>query len=433
MWDTLRNAWKVPELKKKLLYTFMMLLIFRLVGVIPVPGINSEVVRALSEQYDMLGLVNMMTGGSFSQMTVMAMGITPYINASIIMQLLTIAIPALERLQKEGGEEGKAKINKITRYATVFLAAIQAIGIIAALNGQTDPTTGLRVLQEGYNTTFGLFTIGVVMAGGTALAMWIGERITAKGIGNGISLLIFAGIISNIFSGLLTAFTDVLGITAYGTTISAFLILIITTLILITVVTFIDLGERRIPVQYAKRVVGRKMYGGQSTHIPMKVLSVGVLPLIFAYSFMAFPGTIIAMFGVDSGAYQWWNANMGQSAPLNLFVTALLILAFTYFYASISFNPQDIAKNIQQQGGNIPGIRSGPNTVAYLARTSKRLTLFAAIFLAVLATLPTLLSVWQNVRIPFAASSMLIAVSVSLETMRQVEAQLVMRNYKGFL
>ena len=433
MLETLRNAWKVPELRQKLLYTFMMLLIFRLVGVIPVPGINSEVVRALSEQYDMLGLVNMMTGGSFSQMTVMAMGITPYINASIIIQLLTIAIPALERLSKEGGEEGKEKINKITRYSTVVLAAIQAIGIIAALNGQTDPVTGLRVLQPGYNGAFGLITIGVVMAGGTALAMWIGERITAKGIGNGISLLIFAGIISNIFSGLLTAFTDVLGITRYGTTVSGFLILIVTTLVLITVVTFIDLGERRIPVQYAKRVVGRKMYGGQSTHIPMKVLSVGVLPLIFAYSFMAFPGTIIAMFGVNSGAYKWWNANMGQGAPLNLIVTALLILAFTYFYASISFNPQDIAKNIQQQGGNIPGIRSGPNTVNHLARISKRLTLFAAIFLAILATLPTLLSAWQHVRIPFAASSMLIAVSVALETMRQVEAQLVMRNYKGFL
>ena len=331
MWDTLRNAWKVPELKNKLLYTFMMLLIFRLVGVIPVPGINSEVVRALSEQYDMLGLVNMMTGGSFSQMTVMAMGITPYINASIIIQLLTIAIPALERLSKEGGEEGKQKINKITRYSTVVLAAIQAIGIIAALNGQTDPVTGQRVLQQGWNSAFGLISIGAVMAGGTAFAMWIGERITAKGIGNGISLLIFAGIISNIFSGLLSAFTDVLGITAYGTTISGFLILLVTTLVLITVVTFIDLGERRIPVQYAKRVVGRKMYGGQSTHIPMKVLSVGVLPLIFAYSFMAFPGTIIAMFGVDSAAYKWWNAYLGQGAPLNLIVTALLILAFTYF------------------------------------------------------------------------------------------------------
>jgi len=432
MWETLRNAWKVPELKSKLLYTFMMLLIFRLVGVIPVPGINSEVVTKLAEQYDMLGLVNMMTGGNFSQMTVMAMGITPYINASIIIQLLTIAIPALERLQKEGGEEGKEKINKITRYSTVVLAAIQAVGIIAALNNQTDPVTGLRVLNPGYNNFFGLLTIGVVMAGGTALSMWIGERITAKGIGNGISLLIFAGIISNLFSGILTAFTDVLGITAYGGTVTSFLILVLTALVVIVVVTFVDLGERRIPVQYAKRVVGRKMYGGQSTHIPMKVVSVGVLPLIFAYSFMAFPGTILAMFG-DTPASRWWNNNMGQGHWLNLLVTALLIVAFTYFYASISFNPQDIAKNIQQQGGNIPGIRSGANTVSYLSRISTRLTLFAAIFLAALATLPTLLSAWQNVRIPFAASSMLIAVSVALETMRQVEAQMVMRNYKGFL
>ena len=433
MWDTLRNAWKVPDLRKKLLYTFMMLLVFRLVGVIPVPGINSEVVANLAKNYDMLGLVNMMTGGAFSQMTIMAMGITPYINASIIIQLLTIAIPALERLQKEGGEEGKEKINKITRYSTVFLAAIQAIGLISALNGQVDQVTGLRVLDPGYNNFFSLLTIGVTMAGGTALAMWIGERITKNGIGNGISLLIFAGIISNLFSGLLTAFTDVLGITPYGTTVSGFLILVLTALVIITVVTFIDLGERRIPVQYAKRVVGRKMYGGQSTHIPMKIVSVGVLPLIFAYSFMAFPGTIFAMIGPNSGASKWWNANMGQGNPLNLLVTALLIIAFTYFYASVSFNPQDIAKNIQQQGGNIPGIRSGQNTVAFLSRTAKRLTMFAALFLAALATLPTLLSVWQNVQIPFAASSMLIAVSVSLETVRQIEAQMVMRNYKGFL
>jgi preprotein translocase subunit SecY len=432
MWETLRNAWKVPDLRKKLLYTFFMLVIFRLVSVVPVPGINAAVVQQASKQYDMLGLVNMMTGNAFGQMTIMAMGITPYINASIIIQLLTIAIPALERLQKEGGEEGKEKINRITRYSTIFLAALQAIGIIAGLNTAA-PVDGQRVLLASYNNFWGLASIGVIMAGGTAMAMWIGERVTAKGIGNGISLLIFAGIISNLFNGLLTAFTDVLGITGYGTTVVGFLILILTALVIITVVTFVDMGERRIPVQYAKRVVGRKMYGGQSTHIPLKVVSVGVLPLIFAYSFMAFPGTIIAMFGTNSGAYQWWQANMGQSSPLNLLTTALLIVAFSYFYSSISFNPQDIAKNIQQQGGNIPGIRSGKNTVDFLARTTRRLTLFAALFLAVLATVPTLLSVWQNVRIPFAASSMLIAVSVALETVRQIEANLVMRNYKGFL
>ena len=432
MWETLRNAWKVPELRRKLLYTFMMLVIYRLVSVVPAPGINAAVVQETAKQFDMLGLVNMMTGNAFSQMTVMAMGITPYINASIIMQLLTIAIPALERMQKEGGEEGKQKLNRITRYSTIVLAALQAIGIIAGLGAATTQG-GQRVLMDGYNSFWGLLSIGIVMAGGTALAMWIGERITQNGLGNGISLLIFAGIISNLFNGILTAFTDVLGITHYGTTVVQFLILVLTALIIITVVTFVDLGERRIPVQYAKRVVGRKMYGGQSTHIPLKVVSVGVLPLIFAYSFMAFPGTIIAMFGTNSGIYRWWSANMHQSSALYLLITALLIVAFSYFYSSISFNPQDIAKNIQQQGGNIPGIRSGKNTVDFLSRTTNRLTLFAALFLAVLATFPTLLSVWQNVQIPFAASSMLIAVSVALETVRQIEANLVMRNYKGFL
>ena len=432
MWDTLKNAWKVPELKKKILYTFFMLLVFRLVGVIPVPGINANVVRDVAKNFDMLGLVNMMTGNAFSQMTVMAMGITPYINASIIIQLLTVAIPALERLQKEGGQEGKDKLNRITRYSTVVLAALQAIGIIAGLNSSTT-NANERVLMASYNNFFGLLTIGIIMSGGTALAMWIGERITKNGIGNGISLLIFAGIISNLFNGMVTAFTDVLGITHYGTTVVQFLILLVVTLAIITLVTFVDMGERRIPVQYAKRVVGRKMYGGQSTHIPLKVVSVGVLPLIFAYSFMAFPGTIIAMFGTSSAAYKWWSANMTQTSALYLIVVGLLIVAFAYFYQSISFNPQDMAKNIQQQGGNIPGIRSGKQTVDFLARTSKRLTLFAALFLAFLATVPALLKVWQNVQMPYAASSILIAVSVALESVRQIEANLVMRNYKGFL
>lgn len=434
MWDTLRNAWKVAEIRKKLLYTFFMLLIYRLVSVIPVPGINAGVVKEVSQQFDALNLVNMMTGNAFQQMTVMAMGITPYINASIIMQLLTIAIPALERLSKEGGQEGRDKINRITRYSTVVLAVLQAIGIIAGLQSASmgvGQQTG--VLKPDFNNFFGLLSIGVVMAGGTALAMWIGERITANGIGNGVSLLIFAGIISNLFNGILTAFLGVLGVVQSDVTAVQFLILILFTLLTIVVVTFTDLGERRIPVQYAKRVVGRKMYGGQSTHIPIKVLSVGVLPLIFAYSFMAFPGTVIAMFGSHSGAYRWWQANMHQTSPLYLLVTALLIIAFTYFYSSISFNPQEIAKNINQQGGTIPGIRSGKNTADFLARSTRRVTLFAALFLAVLATVPSLLYVWQSIQVPFAASSMLIAVSVAIETVRQLEAQMVMRNYKGFL
>ena len=420
MWETLRNVWRVPELRKKLLYTFFMLLLYRLVSVIPAPGIDVAQIQAAMSNYDMLGLVNMMTGNAFSQMTIMAMGISPYINASIIMQLLTIAIPALERLQKDGGEEGKQKINRITRYVTVGLAALQAIGIIAGLGG----------IKASYKNFFGYVSIGIIMAGGTALAMWIGERITKNGIGNGISLLIFAGIVSNLFNGIVST---VAGIFKGTSTVGDLAIIVLTTLVILVVVTFVDMAERRIPVQYAKRVVGRKMYGGQSSHIPMKLLSVGVLPLIFAYSFMAFPGTIFAMFGTNSGAYKWWSTNMSQTSPWYMLVCALLIIAFSYFYTSITFNPQDIAKNIQQQGGHIPGIRTGSKTVEFLTRTSNRLTLFAALFLAILSTVPSILTVWQRVQIPFGASSILIAVSVAIETVRQVESQLVMRNYKGFL
>ena len=420
MWETLRNVWRVPELRKKVLYTFFMLLIYRLVSVIPAPGIDVATVQSAMSNYDMLGLVNMMTGNAFSQMTIMAMGISPYINASIIMQLLTIAIPALERLQKDGGEEGKQKINRITRYVTVGLAALQAIGIIA----------GLGAIKSSYKNFFGYVSIGIIMAGGTALAMWIGEKITKNGIGNGISLLIFAGIISNLFNGIVSTITGIFNGTA---TVGNLLVIVLTTLIILVVVTYVDMAERRIPVQYAKRVVGRKMYGGQSTHIPLKLLSVGVLPLIFAYSFMAFPGTIFAMFGTNSGAYQWWSTHMNQTSFWYMLVCALLIIAFSYFYTSITFNPQDIAKNIQQQGGHIPGIRTGSKTVEFLSRTSNRLTLFAALFLAILSTIPSVLTVWQQVSIPFGASSILIAVSVAIETVRQVESQLVMRNYKGFL
>ncbi len=421
MGETLRNAWRVPELRKKLIYTFLMLLLFRLVGVVPVPGINLATIQSSIANYDALGLVNMMTGNQFSQMTIMAMGITPYINASIIMQLLCVAIPALERLQKDGGEEGRKKINKITRYSTVALAALQAIGIIAGLNG----------LKAEYKNFWGYCSVGIIMAGGTALAMWIGERITKNGIGNGISLLIFAGIISNLFNGILAAVTNVFN--NIPGAVGSLLLILVTTVVIVAIVTFVDRGERRIPVQYAKRVVGRKMYGGQSTHIPMKVLAVGVLPLIFAYSFMAFPGTIMAMFGTNSGAYKWWSANMNQYTWGYMLLCALLIVAFAYFYTAITFNPQDIAKNLQQQGGHIPGIRSGQPTIDFLSRTSNRLTLFAAIFLAILSTVPSALTVWRSVSIPFGASSILIAVSVALESMQQIEAQLTMRHYRGFL
>jgi len=431
MLETLRNVWKVEELRKKLIYTFLMLLLYRLVGMIPVSGIDAAQLSQLTGSDNMLGLLNMMTGNFFSQMTVMAMGISPYINASIIMQLLTVALPSLERLSKEGGEEGKKKIQRITRYVTIGLAALQSIGIIGGLN------RSYNLLRPEYCNFFGYVTIGIIMAGGTALAMWIGERITKNGIGNGISLLIFAGIISNLFNTLVSGFAEVIGLGAYLSqnpmNILQFLVYLVVAVGVIAIVTFVDMGERRVPVQYAKRVVNRRVYGGQNTHIPMKVISVGVLPLIFAYSFLSFPSTIITFLGSNSGVYKWWNANMAADKPLYMIILALLIIAFAYFYTSITFNPREIAENIQRQGGNIRGIRPGKNTVDYLVRTSNRLVLFAGVFLAVLAIVPGLLLSWVGLNIQFGASSILIAVSVALESVRQVEAQLVMRHYKGFL
>lgn len=420
MWETLRNAWRVKDIRKKILYTFFMLLIFRLVGVIPAPGINYTAVRSSMgmETLPIFGVLNMMTGDSFSQMTIMAMGISPYINASIIMQLLTIAIPALERMQKEG-QEGQKKINRISRYVTIGLAVVQAIGLAA----------GQQFINPGW---YNYVLVGLSMAAGTALAMWIGESVTEKGIGNGVSLLIFVGIISNLFRGFTSMFGSAFAATSIGPWLSL-LGVIAVTLVIVAAVTFVELGERRIPVQYAKRVVGRKMYGGQSSHIPMKVNATGVLPLIFASSFLAFPGTIAQLVAPGSAAAKWFSNNMSQTSFWYNVIMFLLIIAFAYFYKSISFNPQDISKNIQQQGGLIPGIRSGKATVDFLTRSSNRLTLFGALFLGLLATLPGFLLVALGLSIPFGPSSMLIAVSVSLETMREIESQLVTRNYKGFL
>ena len=414
MIQSLKKMWKIPDLRKKILYTFGMLILFRLVGVIPAPGVDAA--KALSQTdvttLPLLELVNMMTGNAFSQMTIMAMGITPYINASIIMQLLTIAIPALERMQKDE-EGGREKIARITRYVTVGLAAVQAIGLVA----------GLGYIKSGW---LNYVLVGVSMAGGSALAMWIGERITDKGVGNGISLLIFAGIISNLFNGIVSSFSTAFSTGSTSAWLSA-LSIIVVAIIMTVVVTFVDMGERRIPLQIAKQVKGRRVYGGQSTHMSLKVVSVGVLPLIFAYSFLAFPGTIIQLVGgTNSGAYIWWSRYMNTGSVWYMIISALLIVAFTFFYSSISFDPKQQAEQLLMQGAVIPGTR-GKNIRQYLQTTVSRLNLFAALFLAVLAAVPTLLTAQLQTSVPFAASSILIAVSVSLETIRTIQGEMSIR------
>ncbi|MBR3494416.1 MAG: preprotein translocase subunit SecY [Clostridia bacterium] len=416
MLDSLRKIWKTPELRKKILYTFAMLLLYRLVSVIPAPGINPT---AVANRIDLplLQLVNMMTGNALSNMTIMAMGITPYINASIIMQLLCIAIPALERMQQDETGAGREKIARITRYVTVGLAAVQAIGIVLTM-GAINPTPA-RWLN--------MILVGLSMAGGTALAMWIGERITDKGIGNGISLLIFVGIVSNLFNGIITNFTSASAQNTMSGWMSVLIIFVVAVVITI-VVTFVELAERRIPLQIAKQTKGRRVYGGQNTRMTLKVVSVGVMPLIFAYSFLAFPGTIAQMVDRTGKApfTLWWQANMSAGSILYIVISALLIIGFTYFYSSISFDPKKQAEQLIMQGATIPGQR-GRNIARYLKTVTGRLNLFAALYLAILSAVPSLLTRQLNMSVPFAASSILIAVSVALETIRTIQGEMSIR------
>ena len=421
MWTTLKNAWKIADLRKKILYTVGMLLVYRLLCFVPTPGIDIATVQSRVAGLDLLNFMSMMTGSNLAEFNIMAMGITPYINASIIMQLLCVAIPKLEELQKQG-EEGQKKIAQYTRYVTIGLGFVQAVALSMGLGAPA-------------NATFlSYLTIGACLAGGTAIAMWIGERITENGSGNGISLLIFAGIIANIAQAVISAvYLIFAGGVGNGTVnLWAYLAVLVLSLVLIVAVVFIDRGERRIPVQYAKRVVGRKMYGGQSTHIPLRINSSGVLPLIFASAIMQFPSTIFA-FMPGSSASTWWSTHMSYTSFWYQLIFALLILGFTFFYSSITFNPGEISRNIQNNGGMIPGIRQGKPTADFIARISRRITLFGALFLALLATIPTLMSSLAGLSLPFAASSLLIAVSVALETTRQLESQMTMRHYKGFL
>ncbi|MEI3424299.1 MAG: preprotein translocase subunit SecY [Christensenellales bacterium] len=431
MFSTLVNAWKIKDIRTKMLYTMLLIVIYRLGSFIPVPGVNAAAITQYAEQYDMLGFLNLLSGGAFGDFSIFAMGISPYITGSIIIQLLTIAIPSLERLSKE--EDGREKIEAITRYTGIGLALVQSIGIVAGLQNSN---YGGNVLASTDNLFLTYATIGLVCTAGTAFLMWIGERITEKGIGNGVSFIIFASICARVPTVVLSICKAVFVTGQYYWWILP--ILIVFVLAIVTGVTFIDRSERRIPVQYAKRVVGRKMYGGQSTFIPLKANANGVMPLIFAMTIMQVPA-MIGQFWPDGGFNKFYINYMSASSEhwyghlIYYVIYSLLIVAFAYFYTTISFNPVEISKNLQQNGGFIPGIRPGRPTGEYLQRISNRLTLFGAIFLMILAIVPTVLLGAFGLSSTFGPTSILIMVSVALETSAQLESMMLMRHYKGFL
>jgi len=424
MFQTLANAWKIPELRKKILYTIGLLVIFRFGSIIPVPGLDASVLQALVAEgsNSLFGFFDTISGGAFGNATIFAMSITPYINSSIIMQLLTIAIPALERLSKEG-EEGRKKIATYTRYLTVILAFVQASGLYAALQGS--------VAQTGF---LSFITITLTFTAGTAFLMWLGEKITEKGVGNGISLIIFSGIISRADDGVKALISYMQGKMFSFWSIAAVVLFLVLAVAIVGFVVTINAGERRIPVQYAKRVVGRKMYGGQSTHIPLKVCMAGVIPIIFAMSILSFPATIVQLFNANpTGFWRSFLNLFNTDSWLYAIVYFMLIIFFTYFYTSIQFNPIEMANNMKANGGFVPGIRPGRPTSEYISKVLSRVTLIGAIALGIVALIPIVLSNVTSMNIGIGGTSILIVVSVALETVNQLESQMLMRHYKGFL
>jgi preprotein translocase subunit SecY len=420
------KAWKIPELRTKMIFTLMMLVIFRLGAAIPVPGINRTAINEMfSGENGIFDLLDLFAGGSFSNMTMFALSITPYITASIILNLFTISIPALARLAREG-TEGRKKITQITRYLTIGLALLQATGMTVGL---------FRQAVVSFNF-LNVALIIIVLTAGTAFLMWLGEQINEHGVGNGISLIIFAGIICRAPSAIRSALTAWDFGNGTVSTISIILFLIFALAVIVGII-LVQEGQRRIPVQYAKKVVGRKMYGGQASYIPIKVNQAGVIPVIFALSLLQFPATI-AVFWANAD-YQDWVQNWFNPSSLSIgsFVYALLnivfIIFFTYFYTMITFNPVEVAENMRSNGGFVPGIRPGKTTVEYLQRVLLRITFVGAIFLAVISTLPQIVQGVTTLNIYFGGTSLLIAVGVALETMKQIEAQMITRNYQGFL
>ena len=444
MFKTIKNALKTPEIRKRLLYTLLIIVIFRFGCHITVPGVDAIALETIktSATTSISGLIDIISGGAFSKLSVFAMTITPYITASIVIQLLGMVIPSLERAIKEGGEEGKAKVNRYTKMLTLFLAFVEALGLYLTYSNAYK-NYGVFV-NPGFGTG-AIFVISLIA--GTAFLMWLGEQITSKGIGNGISLIIFIGIISSLPKAVTTMYNLIYapGVGISTTGIITSIAIIIGALVLVAGVVFVQEAERRVPVQYAKKVVGRKMYGGQNTHIPLKLAMAGVMPVIFASSLLTFPAMIIPMFNsnIDTATGFWagvYKFSMSTSSAqfgigytiANALVYLVLIIAFTYFYTYATFNPAEVSSNIKKNGGFIPGIRAGKPTTEYLSSIMKKLTLFGGLFLSLIAILPMLLS-FTNLNITFGGTSILIVVGVALETVQQLESRLVMRHYKGFL
>ena len=435
MFNTIRNAWRIPDLRKKLLYTLLIIIVFRFGSVIPAPFLDAAALSELmanAGQNSALGYINMLTGGAFSYASLFAMGITPYINSSIIMQLLTIAIPPLERLAKEG-EEGRKKIATITRYVTVVLGLIQGVAYYFYLR-----TNGIVAYTDGFAGVFVAVVIVLTFTAGTALIMWMGEQINEKGVGNGISIILFAGIVARLPVTFGTVWQYMqLGMESAATS-GQYLVLaplfIVLFLIVIWVIVFMNESERRIPVQYAKKVVGRKMYGGQSTFLPVKVAMSGVMPVIFASSILFIPQFIQFFWNPSEGFGRAVLDALNQTGWLYVVLYFLLILMFAYFYMSIQYNPLEMANNLRQNNGTIPGIRPGKPTAEFIAKILSKVTLIGALFLAFVALIPIIYSnVTGMYGLSLGGTSVIIIVGVALDTVKQLESQMMLRHYKGFL
>lgn len=420
------NIFKIPELRKRLFYSAILLAVYRIGVHVPTPGIDAAALKSFfdSMQGTIFGVVNMFTGGALERLSVFALGIMPYISASIILQLLTVVVPHLEQLKKEG-EQGRKKITQYTRYGTVILSIIQGFGIAVGLESMQSPTGVSVVFVNGWS--FRILTV-ITLTAGTAFIMWLGEQITERGIGNGISLIIFAGIVANMPAAIGNTFRLI-----QQEELGFFKLIIIVVLIVavVAVIIFVEQGQRRIPVQYAKRVVGRRMYGGQSTHLPLKINSSGVIPPIFASSIIMFPATIAQFTNIG-----WLKSVSDAMRPGGFYYDVLFvafIVFFCYFYTAVTFNPQDVAENMKKQGGFIPGIRPGKRTADYVDRVLVRITLGGAIYVSAICVLPTILINQFNVPFYFGGTSLLIVVGVAIDTIAQMESHMLSRHYEGFL